>query len=1757
MQALRAILEGRYHMGLKTDIAVRKCYSRNSWMSLSSNHFLSLDANKKPTVRKGVGYQSYIPPVLPGTKAPHPRSGQLRKVHVAMDIKVSTTLERVSKTLPDMGPFNTIAQELATEFLEVQDMAMKEEMDLTSRSSNYWDDLEVSLDKIVKNENVEESTSSSSFSLDALRGLLSRLEAWNDRSIRATLGTGQVLSSEVDELLEEARVMGQRVELPGELLTKLRILQRVGESFAAKVFSKLDLKGKDKVPLRVLADLMKEAEALPIETEEVRFFRNQRGRIQAICHSAQKASRNKSLDKSKDVTIEAAEVRAILPELDFLKNQVSMGEWVQKAISKTDKKGSVSIQTIEQLFEDPSAALIKPEECEIMRVLKDAMAEARSWQAQANKILAGVPSVDPAGGHSVKRMPTIEELMVLQDQHSQLSKICIPVMSAHIEGVVRRAKAWIKKQERTLSGTWSLSDAKSLLEEGRQISAQVDLNPEFGKLTKEVTSAESWCLKAKGLISSLTLSDIDQLEPLVSSSFKEAPPPAENDASDEDDGSSSKRQKTTFSSSSSDTTSGGYIARLNLSGVKQVQALKNYENALTDLTSTLARVEMHIVPLLQSERLPTQDQLDELKGTLGIVRDTNLEDDINQLFDGANKWSDRAEMVLSAPFPRQSGVVRSLASLIHDLVGSPMRYRRWAEVVQVAKEEVWAHGLRFISLPLHETKLDALIRACPFFQVDQVNLRAAAGEKEGRHSELEIASVLSRKQEDWMREVLGLGLRVEADGLKPTSEIELLKICKAFHGTYVDTCNDLLTPRRTPMHTRKEAEFFLNQLNSSPLLLLPSLATKVTIALNKNSALDAASRQLEERFLKDYSDPEQLQDTTLFHDLLVLLESVEFAEVKVEHFDAVFIPIVGKLLQYQAGVRGLFRWDHDERVTEPNFRPPLAELENLWSKMSHEADSVYKLSHRFMQEVAYIASAFRALETAREWRKTFAAIVGAMKGGEKTFLPEAEGPVSINMLKKHVSKWAQLQVLVPYEDILSNAEMALIDEWSRALTVSVSGRAKQRRRASLEEAEDLMKSAPNPFCVNSADFELLASQVAAAQELRNLSSNLIVQSFGERSKIALPITEVAESDGISAELSRLLKEGKKSPIQIGTEKAIELEMRIRAVNTNLSKILMRPYVVPLDVVEPFLASVTQGAVFSPQQEGEDSEETVDHLAGVSFQPSPTLVDAVRVKIETTQKWKQVAARFMALLPLQHQLSGPADPSLSSKKASTPQGEQNFSLSHQLESALNSSLNAPPTAAGEKSLDIILRNLDKEVGEIEIADPPLPSVTEYTYPLPLYQLPASGGTPVESSSMSSEQRKTASAGGRKKVNSAATKSSSSTLTSSAENPLLIRGLSPMHQLLYQVPWTRAGMGYLSPLNEVMLGKPRDWLLGEKARLKEKLSKPGLTLASALDLLLQHRRYSLFQTPESVRARSLAAQSLKAMKSCVSRFAFLMPKSVSDGADIPLEPWEKYIQPSSHLPATSTVTQETEETEIVGFLLQLDALAFQVPTKYRLLMLMLDMYDWRVRSQCVCHHLHRDARPRPWAGDERALARWASTPPPSDIFSALPIYASPAQGDPLCLHVIPSPPPADYVLCAMHMSFYYVIESCRHFIRVMSDMCELCFSVTTTDQESVLWISCDACEKWFHGQCAGQNQSSTSFTCPHCVDSNPNVNPERKRAAQALLASMPPPRQNLTTDTNRKIDAEALLSEAKLQAIVASVNPAEIGIFKRLVAPPKQT
>jgi hypothetical protein len=1682
-------------------------------MSHSSSHFLTLDANKKPSVRKGVNFQSYIPPTLPGQTGSSSKASKLNKVHVAIDVKVNATMERVTKTLPDMGPFNTIAPEIAVAFLEAQEISMKEESEPFARSSTYWDAFEESLDKMVKQENVDEGSSqSSTFSLEALRGLLSRLEAWNERSIKATLGTGQVLSSEVDELLEEARIIGQRVELPGEVLAKLRVLQKVGDTFTNKVRSKLTLKGKEKVPLRVLTDFMKEAEALPIETEEVRFFRNQRGRIQALCHSAQKASRDKSLEKSKDVTVEAAEIRAILPDLQFVQAQVSMAEWVQKAMAKTDKRTSVPLQTIEQLFEDPSAALIKPEDCEVMQVLLRAMNEGKEWQARSNKILSGIPE-----SRTSKRMPNVDDIQALLDEHNKLSKVCVPALSAHIEGILRRAKGWLKKQERTLSGTWSLVDAKSLLEEGKQLSAQVDLNPQFGDLVREVSKAEEWCGRARTVLTSLSLTDIDQLEPLVNSSFK-APKMVSEVSPEDTEGPLTKRVRRS---------EGEFSSRLGLNG-KEVQALKNYESSLADLTGTLNAVESRLIPLLSSEKLPLQADLVSLKDQLGIVRDLSLEEDVNQLCEGAIKWHDRAEAVLSVPFPRPAGVLRSLATLIHDLAANPMRYVHWKDIVEVAKTEVWAHRVRYVSLPTSEADIEQLVLTCPF-EADCAEESAEVSQGNLQAIETRIANSFQQWQEEWMRDVLGLTRRDGARG----DEMVAVRYAQAVRERYTKQCDELLVARRNPMHTRTQVETFMKNLLDNKLVRLDSLISRVQVALDRNAELEQMSADLSEKLRQDFEASSPHAD--LFHELLQLLEAVENAEIQVIGFDARFTPIVAKLLQYQLSVRELFKWDHDERITAAGYRPSLEALEQLWSQISTEAREKFKLSENFMRDVAYLASAVRALYDARAWRTAFSTVVEHLR-------KPLQDRISISALKKHVSVWPGLAVEAPYADILSNDDMARIDEWFKEASTTLFNRARNREQCLLDEAVALHRSAPKPLCTNSADYLGLEELILQARALRESSIDCVKRSFADRTS-----HEGGENsdDSFVRELSTILNEIRKSAIAPGTESICDNELRARTEEKLMRGILARPNVVPVDQVEAFL-----------QIQSETESSCQDLIEGVHFRTSSLLKNLLSSRITETYKWNNLAHQFLSQLPPHHQVALPA-PTGGARRA--PQSGANSpsnraSVSASTDQAIKAALSSPPTAAGEKILDIVLRTLERDLaamGEFHVVKNPVP---EYLYPLPLYQLPPSAPSTPQPAAVAPARK----AGSGSRTNKTST-SQASLIT--PENPLMLKGLSSMHQLLYQVPWTRPALGYLSPVNEVLLKKGADWIAAERDRFTQKISRPGLSLMTSLELLVEHKRLSLLQTTEYVKLRGLAAQSLRAYRTAVNRFPLLYPRDEREEAEIPLETWERVLQPSASPNAdledavqgssTSAAQKGNEEVELVGILLQFDSLALQIPAKFRLLMLMLDMYDWRVRAQSVSHHMERGARPRPWAGDRRSLTHWAAIPPASDIFSQQPIASMLPFSDPLCLHVVPLQPPREYILCRMHMSFYYVIECCRHFIRVMSDMCELCYSVTTTDQEEVFWISCDVCDKWYHGRCAGLAQAVNSFTCPKCVLANANMTVERKRLAMRIIESMPAKRFEAIDDKTRLSSAADLLADAKRQQIIVTCNPVEIGIFKRIV------
>jgi hypothetical protein len=946
------------------------------------------------------------------------------------------------------------------------------------------------------------------------------------------------------------------------------------------------------------------------------------------------------------------------------------------------------------------------------------------------------------------------------------------------------------------------------------------------------------------------------------------------------------------------------------------------------------------------------------------------------------------------------------------------------------------------------------------------------------------------------------------------------------------------------MTSREAAEAFLASLRSAKLVQCQSLIQKVKLALNRNQALEDASQHLANRLMLDFQGGPQ---TDLFHDLLSLLESVEQADIKVAHFDKTFTPIVGRLLQFQANVRALFKWDHDETVTEAGFRPLLVEVERIWEDIAGEAERTLKLSQSFLKSVAYIASAFAVIEQCESWRTALGEIVSRLrhKSAEK---------VAIAILRKQISQWNKLQAVTPFADMILEHEITDLDDWEQQVSV-ILGRSKQRIRAPLAEAENILKLAPSPLGVNSQDFESLAQQVEIAQKIRTVSFETIARSYQFRTTGSAGYDNVDPETQLNwflGELANLSKESRGSVIDSGVTMYLETELRILRIEALFRAVLNRPHVVPLDLLSAF---IDQTAVFCNTVETgwEHPVDRSQYLRGVEFFPNGSLVEACKTRIAKTLSWKHVVADFLVNLPAHHEAAFAASLSAGSKKTGALTAMLDQPLPHELgvlESMISQALGAPPTAAGEKILDVVVRNLEKELPAMDLsAERPKVNVPEYVYPLPLYQLPPTpASTPVPGAVQPARGR------GAKVAAQAPVP---------PENPLLMKGLSPMHQLLYQVPWVRPGMAYLSPLNEVMMRRPPEWVAAEHESFKEKLSRPGLQFKSALELIVEHKRNALLQTPEYVKMRSFAATSLRTVRTCMNKFSFLAARNKHEETEVPVEHWEKILQPTSGgnegldegAPVVSSAPpsaqKENEEVELVGLLLQLEGLAFQVPTKFRLLMLMLDMYDWRVKSQCVCHHMGKNRRPRPWTADERSLTQWAMAPPLVDIFGQKPVPQNNPTSDPLCVYIVPQPPPKQYVLCSMHMSFFYVIECCRHFIRVMSDMCELCFNVTTTDQEEMFWISCDACDKWFHGRCAGVNQQVQSFTCPHCTLANDSATQDRKRLAMNVLQSQPPKKFQPIEPPVRAEEAVKLLNEAKQQQIIVTCNPVEVGIFKRLV------
>jgi hypothetical protein len=302
------------------------------------------------------------------------------------------------------------------------------------------------------------------------------------------------------------------------------------------------------------------------------------------------------------------------------------------------------------------------------------------------------------------------------------------------------------------------------------------------------------------------------------------------------------------------------------------------------------------------------------------------------------------------------------------------------------------------------------------------------------------------------------------------------------------------------------------------------------------------------------------------------------------------------------------------------------------------------------------------------------------------------------------------------------------------------------------------------------------------------------------------------------------------------------------------------------------------------------------------------------------------------------------------------------------------------------------------------------------------------------------------------------------------------------------------------------------------------------------------------PEVIRLRVMVDASMRFTRNAFETYPFLKPR------DEDAEAWETVLV--RDIESEISMTKKVEIDDLVNLLSESDLLRLQAPVKKRIVHALLELIDWRVRAQCLAHNYAEPFRPRPWSGGDqlvRSSQFWTLTAVPGavDVFECgmepLSLPASVVQASKA--HVVTIAPPKEFIYGSTNLMFFYAIEGVRHLTRVFSDMCELCCNVTTAENDNLFWITCDSCERWFHGPCAALVEVTPSFVCPQCTIASPQSTQGQKTAAMAIIATcassgpkrMPPPTEMI----------QRVLAEGKGREVVVLSEPQELAILQRTV------
>ena len=1117
-----------------------------------NTHFLLLDASRKPTIRKGVDYQAFVPVAIPSAQ----QATSIKDEEDSQGDRFQSALSALSaiiKGVPEMGPFSRLSVE---------------------RLRGRWPKIEGSprmrpkpdQDVVMKTEDVP--------TIHSMRSIVATVDNWISRAVHATTGHEQADMDKVADLLTEAVSIEQY--LPADEITRLLNLSRIGQTFSQKVRKQLNPDGDDKFSVKVLTELLREAEELPVLTSEGRFLRDQKEKLAAVVQQAREAER--SLDKVKDLTTDASSLRVKLPHFQNVIDSVAVSEWAQKVTAKLERRAAIPLPVVEQLLGEPAADLVTPQTSDLKRQLIEAKREGDEWLANVNRLILKKLSSDTPS------LPS--EIFALAEAHAKLSRVSVPSAAAQVDSLAKKLKAWLKRTERTVNtDETDFAEARALLLEGDSQLSLVQISSEIEPLRALVSEGQVWADKTSDVLRRAARKDVQVFENAVQLTFPEAlpqpatPGPLTSPSPDIDApvkprgvGRPRKKQRTEEDVP--------VVEQREEPGSKEEVASRNYQQAINDLERLLPRL-----PKLEDTD-PTLDEARTLLNAPVKLKDAALEEKLEELCDRAERWTEKAQSVLQVPFPRPVGVLRSLISLISDLSAFPLRYAEKDEIFTAAKFEVWAFKFfKVAEFPFSDAQLLFLAKTCPLTLPLAVTNFSEFPVSASLWASETFTALKKSIREDAVRR------RGGEDRLCETLEIlsRLRQIRDGFTASV-----SIMESRRPPV-SREEWQNALDILEADETFDLSAEVARVSTILEDNQSLEEAA----DAIAVELSQP----NPGLFNRLLKLVDAADRAPASVQNYQAKLAPVVQVLMNMQDRVKALFGWSDIEDNEVPT--PLLAQVEQLYSELLSLGHSS-GLTESFLLEVSYVGTAIRALHDAKEWLQNLTEILQAST---------EQGCLS--SLRRVLLRGSSLPVQVPLPaGMITEAEIAEIDRFCAALPQQAKGK---RRRPGLAEAEELLASGSKFRLIReSLEFAQFNEAAVKCRELLEASKKALDVSVAER--------RVSDGDSpIVAELGSLLKDARKSPIRVGTESLLDREIHCRNVNKHMQRILSGEGGGPstaLDAVEAFVSSAGAQTV-----EDDEDDEPGNLETEIDFAPSRALLKLLKEKVEVSKIWRERVSVF--------------------------------------------------------------------------------------------------------------------------------------------------------------------------------------------------------------------------------------------------------------------------------------------------------------------------------------------------------------------------------------------------------------------------------------------------------------------------------------------------------------------------------------------------